>query len=147
MEAVWPWRAGATPTSGADEGRRRRKRALLQVAIMLTIGFLFYVFVKEHRYMAVIVWSLAGLVLIAALAAPQMFDALEKFGGVLKRVVGTGLTWFLLVPLFYTFFTVGRVSLMLSGKDPMQRGFEDCKDSFWLKYHHPADIKQYEKQH
>lgn len=147
LSAVWPWREG-----DAEIGRGRRygdrlKRAAIQAAVMSCVGALFYIFIEEHRYMAIVVWSIAATALAMAIALPRLFDAAGKLGGIVKHAVATALTWILLAPIFYIFFSGGRLVLLLQGKDPMRHGFEDGQDSFWLKYHHPSELEQYEKQH
>ncbi len=144
LETVWPWQAGpqAAPKSG---GMPMGVRGLLQALVMGIIGFLLYRWIK-HETMAIVVWSLAGVVLLSSWFVPPVFKAIERFGQKLGHWAGTGLTWLLLVPFFYVVFVPGRLVMRLLGKDPMQRGFPTPETTCWSPRKTKLDASHYRRQ-
>ena len=130
MQATWNWQSRADTVPGGPAGGLRRS-ALIQSVVMGLIGA-FLLFGLNHLLFARIIWGLAGLVLILGLAIPTAYRPIHAFGQWLGRVVGQGLTYVLLVPFFYLFFTPVALLLRLQGRDPLHRGFRDPQWTYWL---------------
>jgi hypothetical protein len=122
-------------------------KALIQAVAMSLIAWAIYHFL-HHRVMPIVIWSLAGLVLIGGLVYHPIFHGFERFGQLLAKWVSAGLTWGLLVPFFYLCFLPGRLVLHLRGIDPMDRRFpEKEKGTFWEPRPPVRNMAQYTKQH
>ena len=92
LSVVWPWRekaAGAIPSAPRGPARTA---VLIQAAVMAAIGAgLFWGL--EHRVAGIVAWGLAAVVLVSGLFIPPVFAAIERFGKLLGKWVGTLLTW------------------------------------------------------
>ncbi len=144
---TWVWKAVGAPPPTVKKKMPVPLKATLQAAVGGVVGFLMYRFLG-HIVGPVIVWSIAGLLLIGGWLIPPLFRAFEKFGAKLAHWVAAGLTWLLLVPFFYIVFVGGRLVLLLSGKDPMDRAFPDAeRATFWIPRPPVPSMEQYKKQH
>jgi len=141
----WTWKAVGTPPP-VKVPMSIKVKALIQAPVMGLVGYLIYRW-TGHLIGPVIVWSLAGLLLIGGLFIPPIFHGFEKFGALLGKWIGLILNWGLLTPFFYLCFVPGRLILKLKGIDPMDREFPSNKTSFWIPRKPIADIAQYKKQH
>ncbi|NCC52065.1 MAG: hypothetical protein EOM20_12725 [Spartobacteria bacterium] len=143
--AIWPWTAGAV--LAADQKKMPRPmRALIQCVVMVVIALLLYFWIK-HELFATIILVLAGVVLISGVAVPPVFDAIERFGHFLGKIVSHALTWILLVPFYYLCFAVGHFFMTLRGKDPMCREFPTSQASYWVDRPAIKNLDYYRKQH
>ena len=141
--ATWTWRTDA----GEDDGpcRADRKRVVAEFCVGLVLGLLvFHVFHKA--ILGTIVFSIAGLALVSGLCIPRLHAWIRMLGLWLGRVVGIGLSWILLAPFFYVFFSLGRLFVAVSGKDPLQRRFPGGQNSYWHP-HLPLGKERYKRQH
>jgi len=141
----WTWNALGTPPS-EKKPMSMKTKACIQAPIMALVAWALYHF-RDHRVVPMIIWSLAGLVLIGGLFIPPLFLAFEKFGRWLGKWVTVILNWVLLVPFYYLCFLPGRIILLIRGKDPMDREFPSNRESFWIPRKQITDMKQYRKQH
>jgi len=118
---------------------------------MLAVG-LALLFLGRHgklrhgEVMGPIVLGLAALVFVSGQWIPAVFAGLERLGGWLAYVVGTTLTWLLLVPVFVICFVPARIIDAVRGRDTLCREFPGGQASYWQDYALPSDAKQYEKQ-
>ena len=143
--AKWTWKAvGQAPTP--KKPMSRQVKATIQAVIMSIIGSVLFAYF-DHRIAASIVWFLAALVLVGGLFVPAIFHGFEKFGMLLGKCVGTGLTYLLLVPFFYICFLPGRIIQIITGNDPMTRKFPTKEPSYWIPRKPVRSIDQYRKQH
>jgi len=141
----WIWRAVGTPPP-VKTPMGMKTKALIQAPVMVLVGYLIYRW-TGHLIGPVIVWTLAGLVLVGGLFVPPIFHGFEKFGAWLGKWIGLILNWGLLTPFFYLCFVPGRLILKMKGIDPMDREFPSKKTTFWIPRKPIADIAQYRKQH
>ncbi len=145
-KVVWRWTETAAPKPA---GMPRQAKAFIQFLVMAAIGALFYFFPRAHphRVMAYIVFSLAGIVLFSGLFIPPLFKLIERFGAWLGRIVGTGLTYLLLVPFFYLAFAPAHFFLNLRGKDPMCRAVPTSATTYWVPRPPISGPEHFRKQH
>lgn len=130
MQATWDWRGRLAATkTGPDQGHRRQ--ALIQAAVMSLIAAGLY-FGLHHHLFARIIWAVAGLVLILGLFFPAAYRPVHAFGQWLGRVVGMALTYLLLVPFFFLFFTPVALLLRLQKRDPLHRHYRDPQWTYWI---------------
>jgi len=142
--AIWKWQGEA------DDGGRPvgagRKRVIAEFCVGLTIGMLvFHVFHKP--VLGTIVLGIAGLVLISGLFIPRLHGWIQALGLWMGRAVGIALSWILLAPFFYVFFSLGRLCVLASGKDPMQRRFPGPQGSYWHQHVPLGGKERYRRQH
>lgn len=142
---VWPWRE---KEAGKEQPKKTGPAAgavLLQSAVMAAIGAgLFWGL--GHRTMGVVVWSLAGIVLVSGFFIPPVFAAIERFGQWLGKAVGTILTWGLLAPFYYIVFLPMHLIQKITGKDPLQRRLHTGDPTYWTPRPPVRNLAQYRKQ-
>ena len=85
-----------------------------------------------HLIAGRIVGILAVLVLFLGFVLPAAYRPVHAFGQTLGRLVGTGLTYILLVPFFFLFFLPVALWLRLRGRDPLHRKFRDQRWTYWI---------------
>jgi len=140
-KAVWPW----MDESVEDIKNANVKPALIQFAVMVCIGALLYL--KFHKeIMSYIVFALAWVVFISGLALPRVFKAIEAFGAFLGKLVGGIITWALLLPFFFICFVPGRLILLLSKKDPLERKYDKDAESYFTPYTRHTKPEYYKNQ-
>ena len=141
-DAVWNWQAGDEDDQlrGVD-----RKRVVGEFGLGFALGLvLFHVFHKA--ILGTAVFCVTGIVLVSGLFIPWLHGWIRNGARCLGKVAGIALSWILLAPFFYVFFTIGRLFLAVSGKDPLQRRFPGDEDSYWQK-HLPLGRERYRRQH
>lgn len=143
LETVWPWQT--RKSEGVTVRQVPVGRALFQAGIMAAILLLF--FYLRHGWVVGIVGVLLAADLVGAFFIPPLYFAMEKFGLLLARWVGTGLTYILLVPFFFICFVPARILLKLSGRDPMCRQWEKAKPTYWVDKPAPLDAAHFTRQY
>jgi hypothetical protein len=141
-EQIWRWKE--SPASGIRHSRLAL-RAAIQAAIAGGIGWLFLW--RGHKGMAIFMAALSAFLFVSGLFIPWIFLAFERFGKKLGRWVGTGLTWLLLMPMFFFVFFPGRLILWLTRRDPMRRRFPSREKTYWTPRPPVEKNEQYTKQY
>jgi len=141
---VWPW----MEASGVDEKGGAGPSAIKvlgQAALMVSIA-LILLFVLKHHVAPTILLVTALYIVITGFFFPKGYALFERFIGMLVKGVGIGLTWLMLVPFFYLFFTPGRIMLALRGKDTLSRKCPTDEPTYWVD--RPTDVNpdHYTKQ-
>lgn len=121
------------------------KRAVLQALIPFAAAALMVR--KGHTTAAGIVGGIGAVMLLSGLFIPAMFLKLERGGRWLGKAAGVGLTWLLLVPMFYLVFFPGRLILMLTGNDPMARKFPTKAPTYWIARKPVLSAEEYKRQY
>jgi len=112
--------------------RNKVSAAVIQAAIIFVVASI--LFFRFNRVIGASIAAGVGLfVLTTGLFAPRAFLAFERFWLAVGRVVGVVLTWVMLAPFFYVFFTAARVLLLLRGKDPMNRRCPSDEKTYWIE--------------
>lgn len=112
------------------ESRPHRLNAIATPAIGFAVGLLF--FLAEHQAMAILVWSIAGVVTVMPLLWPRAGAALERFLLSLGRSAGRIVGILLLTPVFIIVFPVIRILNHLAGRDPLHLR-DGERHTFWLE--------------
>lgn len=141
--AIWRWPAAAPGGRGGP--LKTRVRAAMQAAVGGAAGLLLLL-VFRHRAAGLVVLAIAAVLLVAGLFVPRAFAAIERFGKMLGRSVGAGLTWLLLVPFFYLCFVPARTLMALLKKDPLKLRFSPEAGSYWTP-RPPVSAEQVRKQY
>ena len=97
---------------------------------MIALSVLF-ILVMEHARPGMIVGAIGVLMIIGLLFFNRILDRFDMLFRVLSRLSGIALTWVLLTPLFYLIFGFGRLVLLISGNDPMNRRKATGIGSYW----------------
>ena len=144
MQATWDWRSSTE--SGSDNAAAGLRRgAVLQALVMGLVGGALF-FGLHHHLFARVVWALAGFILILGLSFPRAYLPIHRFGRWLGKVVGNALTYLLLVPFFYLFFTPVALILRMQGRDPLHRKFRDPQWTYWVGRSSKARDENIDKQ-
>lgn len=117
---IWNWREDGAALARARAEARSRRRGAAQAGVLVVFAVLLrYLW---HHELAGHVFFMAGLVvLLAALWRPHLLQPLHRFGELLGRGAGVGLTWLLLVPFFVVCVVPAGLVLRLRGIDPLER--------------------------
>lgn len=142
---VWPWRETLSAPAAPKKAGPKALSVLIQAAVMAAIGAGLYFWLK-HTVMGLVVWGLAGIVLVSGFFLPPVFRAIERFGQWLGRAVGVLLTWGLLAPFYYLVFLPMHLVQKLSGKDPLQRRLHTGAPTYWTPRPPVRNLSQYRKQ-
>jgi hypothetical protein len=110
-------------------------------------SLLVILFKLDHLWLALFLYLLGMVVLIGGYFIPPLFNAFEKFGKMLGRSVGAGMTYALLVPFFYLCFLPGRLILNARGKDPMRRRWNPESKTYWIDKPKDEDAGRYTRQY
>lgn len=131
-KAVWPWtRHGAEAPELS--GSRLRRQGLTQAAVGATAALCLVVIPPEPRLtLAGTVFCIGVVLALTAFAAPAVSARLDRAFARFGRVLGTALTWVLLVPFFFVCFLGGRAILVVRRLDPLRRSFPAPENSCWV---------------
>lgn len=142
---VWNWQHETEAETEAKALRRLRRQGLVQALIMGVAGAVLTNWL-EHPVAGLIVWILAGCVLILSLATPRAYRPVHQFGQKLGHLVGQLLAYVLLTPLYFLVFVPGALLLRWQSRDPMHRKLRDIKETCWIARHHQPTTASYERQ-
>jgi hypothetical protein len=145
MRIVWPWRQVDT-TASKVVVRPAPQKLFVELLITVCVGLLFWFLFKKPT-IAVVVFTLAAYTFFTGLFVPPFHYAFKKAFQVFASWVGTALTWVLLLPFFYIFFTIGRLSQLIFRKDPMNRACPTKLDTYWIKHPAEVDVASYTRQY
>lgn len=117
---------------------------LLQAVIPALVGAFFYY--KGKPVAAGVLGGIGAVLLVSGFLLPALFARIERFGRWFGKIVGTAITWILMVPVFYLIFVPGRLILMLRGMDPMCRKFPTDAPTYWVPRKPVVDVDDYKRQ-
>jgi hypothetical protein len=126
---VWNWEAKNRPA--VDGGKGKRPGDFLPAGA-LAIGGILLLLVGHHRLLGGILLGLSAFSFGVGLVYPPALHWMKRFGQALGHGVGVALTWLLLAPFYLTFFSLARLVLALTGKDPLRREFPSPDASLWI---------------
>ena len=141
---VWPWREKLAGKTEPKKAGPSWITVVVQAAVMAAIGSILYWWPKHHAA-GIAAWSLAAVVLVSGFFIPPVFAAIERFGKRLGKLVGTILTWVLLVPFYYLCFIPMHLFQKLDGGDPLHRKFPTDEPTYWIPRKPVQDLSQYRK--
>ena len=98
LAVTWDWRAPSGPVPGSGRAALRRA-ALIQAGVTAAVGAILR-FGFGHQLFPIILWGIAGLVLVLGLFLPRAYRPVHAFGRGLGRFVGRILVYVLLVPFY-----------------------------------------------
>ncbi len=112
---------------------------------MAAVGGVFLAF-TDHRIVPCFILTLAALLLAGLLFSDRILNGFDRTGAWLARAVGNGLTWLLLTPFFYIVFGLGRLTLIIARKDPLNRKLDTQAATYWIDHHGPETLSRYQRQ-
>jgi hypothetical protein len=136
--AIWRWRA--SDLSGAPEvsAARLRITGLLQAAVGVAFGLASYLWWSP--IVAGLALTLATVILLTALASPTgLYAAVQRLFLATGRVVGRGMTWVVMVPLFYLVFFPFGLLLRRGRRDQLKRFFDRDVPTYWERRPSPRE--------
>ncbi|HAS82239.1 MAG TPA: hypothetical protein DCS43_06090 [Verrucomicrobia bacterium] len=140
---IWNWKTSRHTSEQAKSSRRKRR--WLQTAGMMVASLLLFRF-GDHRVFPMLLWSAAAVALTGLCFSDRILQGIDKTERVLARWLGTGLTWLLLAPFFYTVFGVGRLCLILTRKDRLQRQWDPQAATYWCDHGNTKERPRYQEQ-
>ena len=144
-DVVWPWREADGNTQNIGVKRPRISSLALEVLIAGGFGCLFW-FVFKKPEVAVIIFSIMGFSFLSGLFVPAAYYGFKEIFRKFAVGVGVAMTWLLLVPFFYLFFTAGRLLQLIFRKDPLNRKCPTDQNTYWIE-HPENDIQSYSLQY
>ena len=134
--AVWQWRDAGPDPAHADPARERLGGALRSLVMFVFGGVVFWIWSPT---IGLVIFGLAGFVLLAALVSPTgLYGIIRSFLRWLGYYTGQGLGWLLLVPLYYlAFFPFGQI-LRRGRRDRLKRYFDADAVTYWEPHEGPT---------
>jgi len=128
--AIWSWRDPPPRGSHPRPANRARLRGSIQAAVVAAIGGL--LLLLGLRTVAWVMQGAAAILLLAALASPRgLYAVLDGMARAIGRRIGRVLTWLLLVPLFYLFFTPFGLLFRRGRRDRLKRYSDGEAPTYW----------------
>lgn len=139
-KVVWPWRQSTT-----QKKEVLWKKALLQSLIAATMGSL--MFYLGHAVVAVIIWIIAGVLIVSGTLIKPVYRKIEAFGRKLGQMVAILLTWLLLCPFYFLFFFP--IAFLHKGKTKkiFASPTTETTHSYWIARPVESDIENYKRQY
>jgi hypothetical protein len=129
--------------SASSPAQLRRFALTVATGLTLIAGLSWW---RGHTTVPATLWTVAGVLVVAGLIAPQLLAPVERGWLALAAVLAWINTRIILTALFYLVVTPVAVVMRLF-RDPLQRSFEPGASSYWTR--RPAgviDRKAYERQ-
>ena len=142
-ETIWAWK---TTKVVQDAYLKRRKNAIIESLIAYVVAIVFELVLDKHA-MAIAIFSIASIGLFGGLFMPSFYVGFKRVFIIIARAISIAVTWVLLLPFFYICFTFGRIIIQLQRKDPLQRGFDPAKSSYWSKRRKNTGMRSYRRQY
>lgn len=143
LATVWPWK---TQGSVEESLGRIRLGAVGQGMIGGVVGTVVYYFLSAT--VGMVAWGISALIALIGLASPtglyaKISAGFEAFG----RLVGTFMSWLLLVPVYYLFFTPFKLLFRRGKKDAMTRWLDPEAETYWItRSEEQPQAESYERQ-
>ena len=145
LETVWPWKADQSSLLRESVGKVRLG-AVGQGIIGGAVGTAVYFYLSPT--VGMVAWVISGLLALIGLISPlglysKISSGMESFG----RFVGMVLSWLLLVPVYYLFFTPFRLLFRRGKKDAMKRWLDPEASTYWIERSNPLpEPDSYQRQ-
>ncbi|MCK5528898.1 MAG: hypothetical protein KAI74_04385 [Kiritimatiellae bacterium] len=146
MNIVWPWKKAAVVVKQDVATRPEPQKVLLDLLVPIAVGVMFLIF-SERRLIPLVAFSMATLIMVSGFFVPSLYYAIKRMVHKIIAGVGIGATWILLVPFFYVFFTIGHMSQIVFGRDPMNRACPSDAETYWIKHAAKDDLSSYSRQY
>lgn len=151
METVWPWRSCRGEAVMADSPVLRR-RAVREAIVLLALGtFAIFAVVfldapSRLASLAIILVCVSVFVFVSGMWFQSVYSMVKRLGDVMALVLGTIVAWSMLVPFYYIVFTLGRLFMVVTGKDSLNRKFPTDIKTYWEEWKAPENKERYKQQ-
>ena len=126
--AIWNW--AEAPCRDERSVSRTRLRGSLQAGVGIAVAGLMFWF--GSQFIAGVILTIASFILLSALLSPKgIYSVVDGIFVALGRVVGRGLTWFLMVLIFYLVFLPYGLLFRRGKRDSMRRAFDTGASTYW----------------
>lgn len=132
------------PRKDANGEAAAKRAILLRSTIALIVG-LCLVYRYHHETAGRVVLAVACVLALGATHS-RLRNGLDRLEKALAHAIGTVLTVALLVPFFYLCIFPGRLILLLTGKDPLNRTLNAGETSYWTPIDKTSSREQYRRQ-
>ena len=127
---IWDWKGQRDERS--VRAKKARRGAIVRALVAAVAGALFFTFGRAT--VAYAAWGVGGLTLALGLTSPLgAYAALDRAVTKAGELVGTVLTWLLLAPVYYLFFTPFGLLFKRGARDPMKRTLSKDAETYWQK--------------
>ena len=142
---VWNWREPGQVGTPAKPREAIIRSALIKSLLILALAVVIYVEFKKP--VPGIMLGAAAIVMFAvAVVSVKAYILIEKVAMRFGEKVGLAMTWLLLTPFYYLFFSLARLGMALQGKDPLCRAWGTGQKSYWLDLTAVKKPKDYTRQ-
>ena len=107
-----------------------KKHAALHIVLLIASGALLYY--VHFIIPAIFVWTLATVLVLLAIFAPQTHRTVSELGVRLEKLVGSAIGTVLLTLTYYLIFWPGALWLRLTRKDVLTLKFPGSSDTNWV---------------
>ena len=141
---IWNWRQEKGEKERQAQLAKDRLHGAIQGMIGLGVGVLVFLF--WHRILSYFIFAIAGLVSSFALFSTAfLYQYVKKAVTFVSYWIGTAVTWLLLLPFYYLFFTPFHFLFRLGKKDTMERALDKDAATYWRDRAEPSE-ETYERQ-
>lgn len=134
-------RIDATP----NHSRVAVRRLFVQIFVMLLIGFVFLYFRKKVP--TILTFAAAFVMSVLGVFVPSVFLVLEQKSKNVGMWIAGKITWVVLTLVYFIFFVPGRLILVLTHKDALEREFLGEQTSYWRNCQKNRELTKYQKQY
>jgi len=143
--AIWRWRAEVPESKMGPSAASVRVRGSLQALAGAAFGLACHLF--WSKTVAIVAFTVAGVVLFCALVSPNgLYALLRRLFDATGRVVGRAMTWIVMVPIFYLFFLPFGKLMRRGRRDRLHRYFDAEAETYW-EPHAPIPTSSLERQY
>lgn len=141
---IWDWKGVQKARAAEAALGHARKQGIAQGIVGFIVGGVFFLF--WSKLLATIVIAIAAVSMITALAFPMThYKTLQSWIQKLGIFLGTAMTWLLLTPLYFLFFTPFGFLFRRGKNDTMLRYYDAQAPSYWQSRDTETDAKRYER--
>lgn len=147
-DAIWSWKKSERNPGGSARrvAAHARREGVIRAVVGALIGTLIFLF--WHRTVAWVVWGIASVTFLAALASPTgAYRWIQTAVSHLAQWIGSFLSWLLLPVFFYVFCLPFGLLARRGRKDRLERWFDSSLPSYWKRRNDPERTASfYERQ-
>ena len=128
--AIWDWRRETGKDATGPSASSARRKAIIQSVVGFMVGTAMLLFVS--RTIGLIALGLASSILLAGLLSPSgLYLGIQRLFEATGNVVGKGMTWIIMVPLFYLFFVPFGLLMRRGRRDQLKCYYVPEAASYW----------------
>ena len=142
---IWNWRDETPARRNELQAARLRRLGLIQGLVALALGSVLNL-VLGHALLGRVVVTVGAIQTLVALARPLWLHRPRRLLAGCGRLVGRGLAWLLLTPLWLLVFVPVGAWLRLRGRDPLYRAALEAGLTAWIPHRREPTAAAAERQ-